>query len=209
MSSPPRTLITAGPTHEPVDAVRYLGNRSSGRLGLALAEAARDAGDAVRLLLGPVEKTPPEGVAVDRFESTKNLETLLSRHFPHCDRLIMAAAVADYRPVHPTDAKVHRAGGRWSLEVEATPDLLRNCAERKRSGQRIVGFALEAPETLEARAADKLAGKGLDAVVANPLGSMGSDRVRATVLTASGRRLEPGAMPKEGFARWLIRWLSE
>ena len=94
-----RLLVTAGPTHEPIDAVRYIANRSSGRLGIALADTAARRGDQVTLLLGPTPRTPDDPrVKVRRFQTTADLETLLAEHFPTCDTLIMAAAVADYRP---------------------------------------------------------------------------------------------------------------
>lgn len=201
-----RLLITAGPTHEPLDAVRYLANRSSGRLGLAIAEAARDGGWDVTLLLGPVAVPPPERVAVRRFETTAELEALLAEEFPRCDVLIMAAAVADYRPYRASEEKLPRTGKRLLLELEPTPDLVAGCAAMKRADQRIVGFALEEPANLERRARDKLARKGLDAIVANPLGTMGADDIEAVLFTSSGEshRPAPTRLPKADFARWLL-----
>ena len=114
---PRRMLITAGPTHEPIDAVRYIANRTSGRMGVALAEAARDAGWAVTLLLGPVAVAPPAGVQTVSFESTADLARRLDEHFPDCDVLIMAAAVADYRPRQAREAKLPRKGEPMMLEV--------------------------------------------------------------------------------------------
>ncbi len=104
-------LITAGPTHEPIDQVRYLANRSSGRLGVCLAEAGQAAGWTVTLLLGPVSLPPPESVRTLRFESAADLDRLLIDEFPRCDVLIMAAAVADYRPRQADVSKLERAGG--------------------------------------------------------------------------------------------------
>lgn len=215
MARPRHMLITAGPTHEPIDAVRYLANRSSGRMGVALAEAARDAGWTVTLLLGPVSLEPPTGVRTVRFESTADLGGLLERHFPACEVLIMAAAVADYRPRGSCRGKLPRGGEALSLELEPTPDLVAACAARKRAQQRILGFALEEPAALEQRARDKLRRKGLDAVVANPLGTMGARDVTATVFTAKGEAVtmpssQAGGMSvaKADFARWLIAWID-
>jgi len=206
-------LITAGPTHEPIDKVRYLANRSSGRMGLALAEAARQAGHRVTLLLGPAAVEPPAGVAVHRFQTTADLERLLAVWFPACDALIMAAAVADYRPVVRSAEKIPRREGRLVIELEATPDLVACCAAARKPHQRIVAFALETPEMLHQSAMEKLQRKGVDAIVANPLATIGSDTVSATLLTARGPVTPPPGsaepMDKQAFARWLIRWLAE
>lgn len=205
-----RLLITAGPTHEPIDAVRFLSNRSSGRLGVALANVAARQGCEVTLLLGPGNCVPSFGphVQVERFVTTAELESLLAKHWPErADLLIMTAAVADYRAAHPLPSgKIPRTGGRMMLELEATPDLVANCALRKLAGQRVIGFALESPENLERRACEKLDKKGLDAVVANPLETMDSETIRGMLIWADGRRCNPPAteMTKEDFAEWLV-----
>jgi phosphopantothenoylcysteine decarboxylase/phosphopantothenate--cysteine ligase len=206
-----RILITAGPTHEPIDAVRYLANRSSGRLGVCLAAAARDSGWDVALLLGPTPLPSPAGVLTERFETTADLAALLDRYAPDCDVLVMAAAVADYRPRATAAHKLPRTGEKLVLELEPTPDLVAACAARKRPGQRLIGFALEEPAVLAVRAREKLAQKGLDAMVANPLETMNAEQIRATVYTAGGQVVAPAqgrAMPKDEFAQWLIGWIS-
>ena len=213
-----RMLITAGPTHEPIDAVRYIANRSSGRLGLALARAARAAGWQVTVLLGPVTQPQPRAVRTIRFESTADLAALLEQHFPHCDVLIMAAAVADYRPRRVRAVKLPRLLQRMNLALEPTPDLVAACAARKRTGQRIIGFALEEPAVLDARARAKLKRKGLDAIVANPLRTMGAADIDAVVYTAAGDVVKPSSAPrgrarhrglsKARFARWLVTWIG-
>jgi len=210
-----KLLITAGPTHEPIDGVRYVANRSSGRLGIALAEAAREAGWAVTLLLGPVCAAPPEGVPVRRFETAADLARLLDEHFPDCDVLIMAAAVADYRPRAPHAGKLPRTGRPLVIEFEPVPDLVAGCARRKQAHQCIVGFSLEEPDRLSERAAAKLRGKGLDAIVANPLATMGATDICATILTAAGERIVLGggkdgarAIRKDAFARQLVAWID-
>ena len=208
---PRHMLITAGPTHEPIDAVRYVANRSSGRMGIALAEAARDAGWAVTLLLGPVATVPPADVRTLSFESTADLARLLDEHFPGCDVLIMAAAVADYRPHRTNQPKLPRQGKPLVLELEPTPDLVAACAARKRPDQRIIGFALEEPASLEQRALEKLRRKGLDAIVANPLTTMGSPDVTATIYTVTEEASQAATRisgPKPDFARQLIAWID-
>ena len=207
-----RILLTAGPAHEPIDAVRYLANRSSGAMGLALAEAAHRAGHAVTLLLGPVFVDPPGGVRTHRFRTTADLQTLLDAHFQECDVLIMAAAVADYRLAPQTagadSAKLPRGREGMTLHLESTPDLVAACAARKRPDQRIIGFALEEPARLAERAKEKLTRKQLDAIVANPLQTMGAADIDATLYTPNTEPISPGPMSKDDFATWLVNWLT-
>jgi phosphopantothenoylcysteine decarboxylase/phosphopantothenate--cysteine ligase len=203
----PRLLLTAGPTHEPIDEVRYLANRSSGRLGIALAEGAAARGWSVTLLLGPTSRGCSDTrVQTHRFRTTADLESLLHEHLPDCDALVMAAAVADYRPVSaPTGAKIRRSGERMSLELESTPDLLAGCSRRRRPEQLLVGFALEPRRELDASARRKLERKGVDLIVANPLETMDADSIEATlygpdgVVDATGRPIL-----KVAFADWLL-----
>lgn len=202
-------LITAGPTHEPIDAVRYLANRSSGRMGIALAEAARAWGAEVTLLLGPVPGPVPGGVTVRRFTSAADLAALLDEQFAACDVLIMAAAVADYTPVQPTADKLSRTDQPLRLELQPTADLVAGCAARKRADQRIIAFALEPADRLADRARAKLHRKAVDAIVANPLKTMDRSDINATLLTPAGPPRSPGAMPKTDFARWLIHWIED
>lgn len=208
---PDRVLITAGPTHEPIDAVRYLANRSSGRMGIALAETATARGHPTTLVLGPTTHPPPDHshLTVCRFLSTAELQFQLARLWPEHDLLLMTAAVADYRPVgvDPRGKLRRRSspGERLHLELEATPDLLQELARTARPDQCIVGFALEPAATLLEAAAGKLRRKGLDAIVANPLPTPESSRVTATVLLADGSQLHPPPdLAKPDFARWLF-----
>jgi phosphopantothenoylcysteine decarboxylase/phosphopantothenate--cysteine ligase len=205
----PHLLITAGPTREPIDAVRFISNRSSGRMGIALAEAAVEAGHRVTLLLGPVlaPASLGERVEVHRFNTTSELEALLSDHFPGADTLVMAAAVADYRVASALAGKAERKK-QMQIQLEGTPDLVAGVAQRKRDDQRIVAFALEEPHQLEDRARAKMKRKGVDAIVANPLVTMEDERIAAVLLWADGGRDEPGPMPKPAFARWLIKRLN-
>ncbi|MEE9403761.1 MAG: phosphopantothenoylcysteine decarboxylase [Algisphaera sp.] len=214
-----KLLITAGPTREPIDDVRFISNRSSGQMGVALTQAAADAGHRVTLLLGPVLALASfEGdVEVVRFTTTAELETLLGEHFVDCDVLVMAAAVADYRLATPRTGKAPRSEG-MRLELEPTPDLVAGVAATKRDDQRVIAFALEEAAVMEDRAVQKMKRKGVDAIVANPLATMDAQRVAAVVLTAEGQRFEPPATAGDGtdgpgqsklaFARWLIAWLT-
>lgn len=213
-SEPIKLLITAGPTHEPIDHVRYLGNRSSGRLGVELAQASAARGWDTRLLLGPTHLEPnAPSVDLHRFRTTADLEALLREHQPWCDVLVMAAAVADYRPcpnAAPESGKLRRTGQNLTLELESTPDLLAGCSSRRRPGQTLIGFALEPRDTMIESARSKLVRKGIDAIIANPLNTMESDRIEATLLaTDATPRETPGIMPKTDFAAWLIDAIQE
>jgi len=205
---PRRLLITAGPTHEPIDAVRFIGNRSSGRLGIALAEAAADAGWTVRLLLGPTARsTADTRIDLHRFQTTADLDALLHTHLAWCNVLVMAAAVADYRPAHRAQAgtKLRRSGTKMTLELESTPDLLAGCSARRTPGQVLVGFALEPRAELEQSARSKLARKGVDLIVANPLETMDAPTIEATVYDRDGGIFPtPGPIEKGAFAGWLL-----
>lgn len=215
-----RMLITAGPTHEPIDSVRFIANRSSGRLGVAIADAAagrsRPGGPSweVTLLLGPTPLTPSDPhVRVRRFLTTADLQALLDQEAPRCDVLIMAAAVADFRPRSVPGAdqgKVQRSEGPLTLTLEPTPDLLAAASARRRAHQFIVGFALEPRDRLLESARAKLVRKRLDLIVANPLETMDSPEIDATILDANGPvSRASGPVAKETFARTLLDLIEQ
>jgi phosphopantothenoylcysteine decarboxylase/phosphopantothenate--cysteine ligase len=218
--APTRVLITAGPTHEPIDAVRYIANRSSGRLGIALATAAVDRGLPTTLLLGPTCLQPPDRtlLSVHRFRETASLQRLLLEQWPAHDMLIMAAAVADYRPRGggtdtstgtATPKKITRTEQAMSLELEPTPDLLAGLAPTTRDDQRVVAFALEPGDRLIDSARAKLHRKGAHAIVANPLETMDAETISATLLRRDGTSTEaPAHMTKSDFATWLLDQLG-
>lgn len=212
-----RLLITAGPTYEPIDAVRFIGNRSSGRLGTTLAEQAVSMGWDVCLLLGPNAVVPENPkITLVRFQSTSDLENLLQTHLPEADALIMAAAVADYRPAPDEvnlEGKRRREGGNLSIKLESTPDLLAACSKAAREDQLLVGFALEPKDRMISSALSKLARKNIDLIVANALETMDSDSIEATLIGNAERGIEhesstPGTITKAEFAKWLLNQLE-
>ena len=196
-----KILITAGPTYEAVDAVRYLGNRSSGRMGIALASAARDRGADVTLLLGPSELSPPDGVVVQRFESAAELGSLTEASAPTSDVVIMSAAVADFRPASPELGKRKKADGVPELRLTATEDILAGLGASKPAGQLLVGFALESggDKTVETESVRKLADKGLDLIVGNRADrdgegfSSSDNRIFIAERNGTGRWLPPAS----------------
>jgi phosphopantothenoylcysteine decarboxylase/phosphopantothenate--cysteine ligase len=177
-------LITAGPTREKIDPVRYLTNRSSGRMGYALAEAAIRRGARVFLVSGPVAITPPAAAELTRVESADEMRHAVLELLPEATIVIKTAAVSDYRPKSTASQKLKRSGP-MSLELEPTTDILAELAGRKQ-GQIIVGFAAETENTLE-NARKKLVSKSLDAIVVNDVSREGvgfdSDRNAVTIIT--------------------------
>jgi phosphopantothenoylcysteine decarboxylase / phosphopantothenate---cysteine ligase len=177
-------LITAGPTREKIDPVRYLTNRSSGRMGYALAEAALRRGARVLLVSGPTALTPPGAAELTRVDSAEQMRNAVLDLLPHATIIIKTAAVSDYRPKITAGQKIKRKGP-MTLELEATPDILKEISLHKHS-QIVVGFAAETENVLE-NARQKLAAKHLDAIVVNDVSREGvgfdSDRNAATILT--------------------------
>jgi phosphopantothenoylcysteine decarboxylase / phosphopantothenate---cysteine ligase len=162
-----RVLVSAGGTREPIDPVRFIGNRSSGRMGLALAERAARRGAEVTLVAANVAPPAPPGVRRVDVETASQLADALGREFDSADVLVMAAAPADFRPKRAAGEKIHREGtSGYELDLEATEDILAALTARRREGQTIVGFAAETDAGLE-RAREKLERKGADAIVLN------------------------------------------
>jgi len=177
-------LITAGPTREKIDPVRYLTNRSSGRMGYALAEAALRRGARVLLVSGPTSLTPPGAAQVTRVESTEEMRDAVLKLLPQANVVIKTAAVADYRPKVAAEQKLKRRGA-TTLELEATPDILQELS-RKKNSHLVIGFAAETENVLE-NARQKLVAKSLDAIVVNDVSREGvgfdSDRNAVTIIT--------------------------
>jgi phosphopantothenoylcysteine decarboxylase / phosphopantothenate---cysteine ligase len=204
-------LVSAGGTREPLDAVRFLGNRSSGRMGVALAEVSRKRGADVTLLAANVTVPPPRGVeVVDTPTAETMLEAALARR--DADVILMAAAVADYRPAERVDAKRPKDGQPWRLELEPTADVLQSLGRRRTDGQVLVGFAAESGPDGLSRAREKLNRKHVDLVVYNDVArddiGFDSDENEVVLVTASGER-RVGKAPKDRIAAAIVDTAEE
>jgi phosphopantothenoylcysteine decarboxylase/phosphopantothenate--cysteine ligase len=166
-------LVTAGPTEEPLDPVRFISNRSSGRMGFAVAEAARDRGAQVTLISGPVQITPPAGVQLVKVRTAQEMHRAVIEHLPSSTLLVMAAAVADFQADEISHEKIKKHAGVQHLTLRPTPDILAEVARRRRNSQLIVGFAAETTGLLR-NAADKMKAKKLDLMVANDVTQQGA-----------------------------------
>ena len=186
-----RVLVSAGRTEEPLDPVRVLTNRSSGRMGYALAAAARDRGAQVTLVTGPASVDPPQMVTLVRVSTAAEMERALAAAAPEADLVLMAAAVSDYRPARVARDKLRRTAAPLTLELTPNPDVLAGLAAKRRRGQVLVGFALETAPGL-ARARRKLREKGVDLIVLNtPAEGIGGDTNRVTLVEAAGAKRLP------------------
>lgn len=186
-----RILITAGPTYERIDPVRFIGNYSSGKMGFALAEECARRGAQVEMVCGPVQCTTQErGITLTRVESAQQMWDAASRLFPDCDAAILCAAVADFTPEKVADNKMKREGDGLVLRLKPTQDIARGLGEMKREGQKLVGFALETNDEL-AHAEEKLQRKHLDFIVMNSLNDEGAgfqhDTNKVTIITPTER----------------------
>ncbi len=168
-----RVLVTAGPTREPLDPVRYLSNRSSGRMGISLAEAARDRGAEVTLVLGPVAIEAPSGVEIVRIETTQNLRDELISRAPSFDVIVQAAAPADYRAESPAGQKIKKTGGQLKLTLVENPDVAKELGAMKSPGQVLVAFAAETGDGIENARAKRLK-KNADLIVLNDVTQPGA-----------------------------------
>ncbi len=206
-----RILVSAGPTRERVDPVRFLSNDSSGRMGFAIAEAAARAGHRVTLVAGPVQLPTPPGVRRIDVESAREMLAALKRAWRGSDALFMAAAIADWRPAR-------RLAGKWRakdggaatarLDLVRNPDVLRSLTGGKRDPRRtVVAFALETGDG-ERRARAKLARKGADWIVLNAPAALNSARTSVRILGADGLDFEIANAPKTAVARRLVELLD-
>ena len=181
-----RVLVTAGPTQEAIDPVRYITNHSSGKMGYAIARAARSRGAEVVLVSGQVAIAPPEGVQLVSVVSAQDMAEAVFDHFEHTDILIMAAAVADYRPADVADQKIKKKDGDMVIRLARTTDILGTLAGRKREDQFICGFSMETENLLE-NSRKKLDKKKLDMIAANSIAEPGAgfahDTNKITIIT--------------------------
>lgn len=202
MQLPIRCLITAGPTREFIDPVRFISNPSSGKMGYALAQAAVRRGWSVDLVSGPVELPVPEGVRLKRVVSGQEMYEACSSLFDDCDVLIMCAAVMDMRPVRTYAQKQKKDSIEWTVAFEPVVDILKTLAQRK-SHQCLIGFAAETQD-LESYARRKLEEKQLDWIVANDVSQEGlgfaSDQNRVQLFSRQGESLTLGPTSKQSLA---------
>ena len=203
-----RTLVTAGGTREPIDAVRYVGNRSSGRMGFALAAAAAARGSDVVVVAANVSLPRAPGIRYVDVSTAAELAVACEAEFAAADVLVMCAAVADFRPARAVAGKIAKAGNSvLELQLEATDDVLAALSARRREGQTLVGFAAEHGSGGLDRARDKLAHKHLDAIVCNDVSQPGigfdGERNAVTIVTAAGEH-EVGPAPKRAIAEAVL-----
>ena len=193
-----RVVISAGPTREMIDAVRFLSNRSTGKMGYALAQAAVAAGHETVLVSGPVSLKSPPGVELIPVTSAAEMAAAMKQEMAKADVVIMAAAVADYRPKSPITGKLKKGDGDLTVVFERTEDVLQTLGKQKRPGQLLIGFAAEY-DNVEHNALEKLARKNLDWIAANDISRPGcgfeADTNTVVLYNRQGRRIElkPGA----------------
>jgi phosphopantothenoylcysteine decarboxylase/phosphopantothenate--cysteine ligase len=202
-----RVLVTAGPTREPIDPVRFISTRSSGKMGAAVAAAAWRRGAEVTVVAGPLEIVLPVGVRHVAVETTQEMHEAVRRALAETDVLVMAAAPADFRVQAPAQQKIKRAAGSRHLELAPTPDILAESRSARREGAVIVGFALETGDAVAA-AREKLDRKGLDLLVINdalePGAGFSGDTNRVTLLEPGGEPESLPLMPKSELADRLL-----
>lgn len=205
-----RFLITAGPTREYIDTVRFISNASSGRMGFAIAEAAIRTSHDVTLLTGPVSIPPPEKATVLNFISIADLQSALDTNFDSCDVLIMAAAVGDFIVAEKAEKKISRKAGPITLRLDPTPDVLASIADRKRADQTVVAFAVEdgTPKAIETMARQKLIAKHADISVVNTPAAFASSESLACILSADKVLLPWAKRSKVELAGELVKLIS-
>jgi phosphopantothenoylcysteine decarboxylase/phosphopantothenate--cysteine ligase len=198
-----RVLVTAGPTREAVDPVRFISNHSSGKMGVAVAAAAWRRGATVDLIAGPLSVAPPVGVAVHHVESTEDMANAVERLLATADVLVMSAAPADFRPAEPAAQKIKKTTTPKPIVLAPTPDILMTTRRARQPGAVIVGFALETQDALES-GRKKLAAKDLDLIVVNDATEAGAgfgvDTNRVTLLARDGSEERLTLMPKADVA---------
>ena len=207
-----RIVISAGPTREAIDPVRFITNRSTGKMGYAIARAAVKMNLQTVLVSGPVNLTPPEGVEFVPVESAAEMAEAMKTAAAGADIIVMAAAVADYRPKQYSTSKVKKSDGDMCIELERTEDILLSLGQNKKPGQILVGFAAETDDLLQ-NAQGKLERKNLDYIAANIVGvpgrGFGADNNAITLLGRDGSKTEFALQSKEALAESLLSFVLE
>lgn len=206
-----KVVVTAGPTRERIDPVRYISNFSSGKMGYAIAEAAVALGAETTLISGPVELPKPAGVQLINVESAEEMLNAVLSRFDEADLVVKSAAVADYRPKEQHTQKMKKREGDSSIALERTTDILKTLGEQKK-GQVLIGFAAETNDAIE-YGMKKLSNKNLDYIIVNdvtdPDGGFGSDTNVVTLLSRKGQAYPFDAMHKKELAKMLLRTILE
>jgi len=203
-----KALVTAGPTYEAIDPVRFIGNHSSGKMGIAIAKELANRGAAVDLVLGPSTEDPTHpGLTVHRVRSAADMYKACQEIFPHADLAIMSAAVADFTPVSPSAEKIKKKDDTLILELTKTPDILRALGQQKKKGQILAGFALETHGEKE-YALGKLKTKNADLIVLNSLNDAGAgfgyDTNKITIFEKDGQEIAYDRKPKQQVAADIV-----
>jgi phosphopantothenoylcysteine decarboxylase/phosphopantothenate--cysteine ligase len=207
-----RAMVNAGPTYEAIDPVRFIGNRSSGKMGIAIAQALRTQGADVTLVLGPVHESIPDGIKIIRVESAREMFEACTHIFQNADIAVLAAAVADYRPAHVSTEKIKKKHSPLELRLEETEDIAAALGKSKKSNQKLICFALET-ENEEAHALSKLQRKNADMLVLNSLKTegvhFGSDNNAVTLFHSNGSKKEISLKSKLEIAQIISNEIAE
>jgi phosphopantothenoylcysteine decarboxylase/phosphopantothenate--cysteine ligase len=203
-----KALVTAGPTYEPIDPVRFIGNHSSGKMGVAIAEELAKRGAEVHLVLGPSSvKTNLPGIYVHRVQTASEMYETCVREFPSVQIAVMSAAVADYTPVEKAPEKIKKTSGTLTIELAKTKDILKSLGQMKRNGQILAGFALETTNERD-YALGKLQSKNADLIVLNSLNDEGAgfghDTNKVTIFEKSGNEIAYDRKPKQQVAKDIV-----
>ncbi len=207
-----KALVTAGPTYERIDPVRFIGNFSSGKMGVAIADALAAAGADVTLVLGPSKESPDTNVKLVRVESAEEMYNACTEAFESIDIAVMSAAVADYKPANVADHKIKKQEDTLAIQLGRTKDILKTLGGQKKAGQLLIGFALETNDE-EANAAKKLDAKNADLIVLNSLNDdgagFGHDTNKVTFVGRAGYKKELPLMSKTEVASELVKYIIE
>jgi phosphopantothenoylcysteine decarboxylase/phosphopantothenate--cysteine ligase len=203
-----KVLVTAGPTYEPIDPVRFIGNNSTGKMGIALSRELAARGANVSLIIGPTALSPDgEGIQLIKVNTAEEMYQACITEFPKTDVAIMSAAVADYTPLNKSDKKIKKHHDDLNIELVKTKDILKNLGERKKNGQILVGFALETNNEKE-YALNKLKNKNADLIVMNSLNDKGAgfglDTNKVTIFDKNGDEIAYDMKPKQEVARDIV-----